>query len=82
MVGSRKEAVRWKIAIDKYISKKGYPLGTLVAFSGEVNDKESGPEPFTERSANLNPGLKGDIREAFKGDDRQIFWSPTNTRQV
>ena len=73
VVGSRKEAVRWKLAIDQYIAKQGYPLGTLVAFSGEVNDKESGPEPFTERSANLNPGLKGDIREAFKGDDRQIL---------
>lgn len=73
VVGSRKEAVRWKLAIDKYIKGKGYPLGTLVAFSGEVNDAESGPEPFTERSSTLNPGLKGDIREAFKGDEFQIL---------
>ena len=73
VVGSRKEAVRWKLAIDKYIREKGYPLGTLVAFSGEVNDSESGPEPFTERSSTLNPGLKGDIREAFKGDEFQIL---------
>jgi type I restriction enzyme, R subunit len=73
VVGSRKEAVRWKLAIDKYIRGKGYPLGTLVAFSGEVNDSESGPEPFTERSSTLNPGLKGDIREAFKGDAFQIL---------
>jgi type I restriction enzyme, R subunit len=73
VVGSRKEAVRWKLAIDKYIRDKGYPLGTLVAFSGEVNDAESGPEPFTERSSSLNPGLKGDIREAFKGDAFQIL---------
>jgi type I restriction enzyme R subunit len=73
VVGSRKEAVRWKLAIDNYIQAKGYPLGTLVAFSGEVNDAESGPEPFTERSSSLNPGLKGDIREAFKGDDTQIL---------
>jgi type I restriction enzyme, R subunit len=35
-----------------------------VAFSGEVNDPESGPDPFTETS--MNPGLRGrDIREAF-----------------
>jgi type I restriction enzyme R subunit len=73
VVGSRKEAVRWKLAIDQYIQQKGYPLGTLVAFSGEVNDSESGPEAFTERSGSLNPGLKGDIREAFKGDDYQIL---------
>ncbi|MGO4441471.1 type I restriction enzyme subunit R domain-containing protein [Rhizobium sp. RAF56] len=39
----------------------------LVAFSGEVDDKESGPDPFTETSKELNPGLNGrDIREAFK----------------
>ena len=73
VVGSRKEAVRWKLAIDKYITDKGYPLGTLVAFSGEVSDTEIGPEGFTERSAALNPGLKGDIREAFKGSGYQIL---------
>jgi len=73
VVGSRKEAVRWKLAIDKYISEKGYPLGTLVAFSGEVSDAESGPDGFSERSQSLNPGLKGDIREAFKGNDYQIL---------
>ena len=74
VVGSRKEAVRWKLAIDKYIADKGYEIGTLTAFSGEVNDKESGPDPFTEKSGNLNQGLNGrDIREAFQGDDRQIL---------
>lgn len=52
----------------------GYVMGTLVAFSGEVNDKDSGEEPFTENSKALNPGLKGrDIREAFKGDEYQIL---------
>jgi len=73
VVGSRKEAVRWKLAIDKYIRQQEYPLGALVAFSGEVNDAESGPEPFTERSSTLNLGLNGDIREAFKGDEYQIL---------
>src|SRR5690606_17679867 len=67
VVGSRVEAVRWQLAIDKYIKGKGYKLGTLVAFSGEVNDPESGPDPFTEASKSLNPDLNGrDIREAFK----------------
>ncbi|HRQ77527.1 MAG TPA: type I restriction endonuclease [Gemmatimonadaceae bacterium] len=74
VVGSRKEAVRWKLAIDAYIKEKGYPLGTLVAFSGEVVDEESGPEPFTETSKDLNPHLKGrDIREAFNTPAYQIL---------
>jgi type I restriction enzyme R subunit len=74
VVGSRQEAVRWKLAIDTYIAKHGYGIGTLVAFSGEVKDLESGPDPFTEHSLTLNPRLKGrDIRQAFKGDDYRIL---------
>ena len=74
VVSSRQEAVRWKLAIDKYIASKKYPLRSLVAFSGEVNDAESGPDPFTENSPSLNPTLKGrDIREAFKTDEFQIL---------
>lgn len=74
VVGSRIEAVRWKLAIERYIADRGYPLGTLVAFSGEVNDKESGPDAFSENSLAMNPKLKGrDIREAFKGDEYQIL---------
>jgi type I restriction enzyme R subunit len=74
VVSSRVEAVRWKLAIDKYIREKGYPIGTLVAFSGDVSDKESGPEPFSESSKSLNPGLKGnDIRGTFNDDAFQIL---------
>jgi type I restriction enzyme, R subunit len=74
VVGSRLEAVRWQLAIEKYIKEHGYKIGTLVAFSGEVNDTESGPDGFTENSPALNPNLKGrDIREAFKGDEYQIL---------
>jgi type I restriction enzyme R subunit len=73
VVGSRKEAVRWKREIDAYIAAQGYTMGTLVAFSGEVKDPELGPDGFSERSQALNPGLKGDIREAFKGTDVQIL---------
>jgi len=74
VVGSRLEAVRWQLAIEHYIEEHGYTIGTLVAFSGEVNDKESGPDPFSENSPGLNPRLKGrDIREAFKGDEYQIL---------
>ncbi len=74
VVASRVEAVRWQLAIEKYIKDHGYAIHTLVAFSGEVNDKESGPDGFTENSHALNPNLKGrDIREAFKGDEYQIL---------
>jgi type I restriction enzyme R subunit len=74
VVGSRVEAVRWQLAMQKYITDHGYRIGALVAFSGEVNDKASGPDGFTENSPVLNPNLKGrDIREAFKGDGYQIL---------
>ena len=74
VLGSRIEAVRWQIAVDKYVKSRGYRIGTLVAFSGELNDSESGPETLTENSKRLNPTLNGrDIRDAFKGDDFQIL---------
>ena len=74
VVGSRVEAVRWKLALEKYIAERGYKIGALVAFSGEVNDPQSGPDAFSETSATLNPRLKSrDIREAFKGDEYQIL---------
>ena len=74
VVGSRLEAVRWQLAIERYIKEHGYPIGTLVAFSGEVNDPDSGADSFTENSALLNPLLKcRDIREAFKGEEYQIL---------
>lgn len=74
VVGSRQEAVRWKLAIDKFIKDRCYTIRTLVAFSGEVKDAESGPDAFTEGSATLNPSLRGrDIREAFNTDDYQIL---------
>ncbi|KAA1189259.1 type I restriction endonuclease subunit R [Pseudohalioglobus sediminis] len=73
VTGSRKEAVRYKLAMDKYVSKKAYEnINAMVAFSGEVVDKDSGPEPFTER--NMNPGLKGrDMRDAFDTHDYQVM---------
>lgn len=74
VVGSRLEAVRWQIAIEKYIKEHGYSIGTLVAFSDEVNDQDSGPDGFSETSKALNPNLKGrDIREAFKGEEYRIL---------
>ena len=75
VVASRKEAVRWKLALDAYIKKKGYKdMAALVAFSGEVVDPQSGFESVNERSEKLNDGLKSrDIREAFATDGFQIL---------
>jgi type I restriction enzyme R subunit len=74
VVGSRQEAVRWQLAINKYIKERGYAMRTLVAFSGEVKDTDSGPDAFTENSITLNPNLRGrDIREAFNTDEYQIL---------
>ncbi len=74
VTGSRKEAVRWQKATRKYIADHGYKIETLVAFSGEVIDLDSGPDPFTEHSKELNPKLGGqDIRTAFKSGDYQLL---------
>lgn len=73
VTGSRKEAVRYKMALDKYINDAGYSgLGVLAAFSGEVTDTESGPQQFTE--LNMNPGLRGrTLPEAFATDEYKIM---------
>lgn len=80
VTGSRKEAVRYKLAFDKYIAKKAYgELHAMVAFSGEVSFSESDPqsagllgEKFTEVS--MNPDLKGrDMRDAFDTDDFHVM---------
>ena len=49
---SRLHAVRYKLAIDKYLAERGYPFKALVAFSGTVQD---GGKPYTEPSMNGLP---------------------------
>ncbi len=72
VTASRKEAVRWALAMQAYITAQGYGIGLLVAFSGEVTDPDSGPDDFTE--TNMNPGLRGrDIREAFNTPEFSVL---------
>ena len=73
VTGSRKEVVRYKLAFDRVLKEKGYKhIRAMVAFSGEVEDPESGPTPYNER--NMNPGLKGrDMRKAFDTDEYQVM---------
>jgi type I restriction enzyme, R subunit len=69
---SRKAAVRYKLAIDKYIKEQKYSMQSLVAFSGSVIDPDSGAEEFTE--SNLNPEIKGmEPSDAFKQDEYRIL---------
>ena len=46
---SRLHAVRTKLALDGYLTKKGHPWKALIAFSGTVND---GGETYTESGMN------------------------------
>ena len=72
VTGSRQEAVRYKIAMDTYIKARNYLFGTIIAFSGEVHDKESSDLPLTEQ--NMNRNLRGkDIRDAFDGPEYQVL---------
>jgi len=84
VTSSRKEAVRYKLGFDKYVSSKGSEKGyqkieAMVAFSGEVEFSDKDPnsagllgEKFTEN--NMNPNLKRrDMRKAFDSDDYQVM---------
>ena len=74
VTGSRKEAVRYKVAFDKYIKDAGYQgIQAMVAFSGSVNDDGEGVEKeYTEH--NMNPNHKGrEMRKAFDTDEYQVM---------
>jgi type I restriction enzyme, R subunit len=69
---SRKAAVRYKLAIDQYLKDQKYTdLKTLVAFSGSVEDPDSGPDEFTE--ANMNDVKGQEPSEAFKDEEYRIL---------
>lgn len=80
VTSSRKAAVRYKLAFDKYIAEQKYDkIRAMVAFSGEVEFHEDDHnsfallnQKFTE--INMNPGLKGrDMRKAFDTEDYQVM---------
>ena len=90
VTSSRLHAVRYKLAIDKYVNEQGYTdIGTLVAFSGDVVDPDNPitkDKPYTEPQMNADPKTGKPLKEselprAFSGDAATTSWSsPTSTR--
>ncbi|WP_204483689.1 type I restriction enzyme subunit R domain-containing protein, partial [Aeromonas veronii] len=70
VTSSRMEAVRYKLAFDKYVKDQGYQaIRAMVAFSGDIED-----EGQTWNERNMNPELKGrDMRKAFDTADYQVM---------
>jgi len=56
VTSSRLEAVRYKQSFDRYISEKDYPIKSLVAFSGTVEDDKVPDKTYTETA--MNNGIK------------------------
>ena len=56
VTGSRLEAVRYKQSFDRYIGSKGYPIKSLVAFSGAVEDDQAPGVVYTEEK--MNQGVR------------------------
>lgn len=72
VTGSRLEAVRYKQEFDHYIKKKGYPLKSLVAFSGNVEDDKAPGKQYTE--VEMNDGLKEkDLPDTFAKPDFRVL---------
>ena len=58
---SRLHAVRYRLAVDRYLKERGYPFQALVAFSGTVRD---GGQSYTE--AGMNGFPEAQTRKAFE----------------
>jgi len=58
---SRLHAVRYRLAVDRYLSERGFPFKALVAFSGTVQD---GGRSYTE--AGMNGFSERQTAETFK----------------
>ena len=72
VTGSRLEAVRYKQSFDRYIAAKGYPIKTLVAFSGVVQNDKLSNVTYTEEA--MNAGLREkELPEAFAAPAYQVL---------
>ncbi|MCX5825724.1 MAG: DEAD/DEAH box helicase family protein [Deltaproteobacteria bacterium] len=72
VTGSRLEAVRYKQSFDRYIKAKGYPIKSLVAFSGTVQDDKLPDVHYTEEG--MNNGVKEkELPEKFATPEYQVL---------
>lgn len=72
VTGSRIEAVRYKQSFDRYIKTKGYPIKTLVAFSGVVLDDTIEGKTYSEEE--MNGGIRErELPERFATNDYQVL---------
>ena len=72
VTSSRLEAVRYKQSFDKYIKSKGYPIKSLVAFSGIVQDDKLPGVSYTE--VGMNEGLREkELPERFASQEYQVL---------
>ncbi len=72
VTGSRLEAVRYKQSIDRYIKEKGYPIKTLVAFSGTVTDDKLPDVSYTE--VGMNEGIREkELPEKFATPEYRVL---------
>ena len=72
VTGSRLEAVRYKQSFDKYIKTKGYPIKSLVAFSGTVFDDKLPNISYTEEGMN-NGVREKELREKFATPEYRVL---------
>jgi type I restriction enzyme R subunit len=72
VTGSRLEAVRYKQSFDRYIREKGYPIKSLIAFSGTVQDDKFADVTYTE--VGMNHGIREEeLPEKFATQEYQIL---------
>jgi len=78
VTSSRLHAVRFKVALDRYIQENGYTdIRSLVAFSGTVEDPDTGLE-YTEPGMNPDiitgkPISEAQLPERFDSPDYQVL---------
>jgi len=65
---SRLHAVRYRRAVDAYLTERGYPFKALVAFSGKVED---GGQSYTE--AGMNGFPEGQTAKAFERPENRFL---------
>jgi len=65
---SRLHAVRYRLAVDRYLAERGYPFKALVAFSGKVDD---GGRSYTEAGMNGVPETQ--TAKAFERSENRFL---------